>query len=159
MSTPMSDYGSIAGVAALATTYTQDGEFYNVGSPYLEEGTNPPLGTVEEWLVSIRAYMDLALMEAYFVTPVSESASPVAYRAISEYVNSLTADLVAARNSHGRFFTDAAQNSSLTRWAQIQKDLREWVDQHADALVADNVPQRARSSIKDQPVVLFLGKH
>lgn len=159
MPTSLSDYGTVEGVAALATTYTQDGEFVNVGDPYLPEGTNPPYDTVEEWLESVRAYMDLALMEAYFVTPVSVTVSPVAYRAISEYVNSLTADLVAARNSTGRFFTDAAQQSSLTRWAQIQKDLREWVAQHADALVADNVPQRQINSIKDQPFVSFLGKH
>lgn len=154
-----SDYGSIEGVAALATTWTQDGEFVETGNIYLPEGTNPPLETVEEWLTSVRSFMDLALMEQYFVIPVSSSVSPTAHRAISEYVNSLAADLVAARNSHGRFFTDAAQNSPLTRWAQIQKDLKEWVAEHADALAADNVPQRARSSIKEQPIISFLGKH
>lgn len=159
MANELSDYGSVEGVAALATTYTQDGVFLDVGDVYYPEGTNPPAATVDEWLISVRSYMDLALMEAYFVTPVDAEVSPIAHRAISEFVNSLTADLVAARNSSGRFFTDAAQNSSITRWAQIQKDLREWVAQHADALVADNVPQRQRNSIKDQPFISFLGNH
>lgn len=152
-------YGSVEGVAALATTWTEDGVFYDVDNVYLPEGTNPPLVTVEDWLDKCSAFMNLALMQEYFVTPVSVGTSPNAYAAISEYVNSLVADLVAARNSHGRFFTDAAQNSSLTRWAQIQKDLREWVAQNADALAADNVPQRDRSSIKEQPRVTVLGNH
>lgn len=155
----MADYGTVEGVEALATTYTENGVFVDPDPVYDVEGSNPPLTTVIDWLDSVSAFMNMALMEEYFIPPVELSVSPNSYKAISEYVNSLVADLVAARNSHGRFFTDAAQNSPMTRFAQIQKDLKEWVAQHADALAADNVPQRSRSSIKEQPFLYVLGKH
>jgi len=155
MSDPV--YGSVAGVAALASTWTLNGEFVN--PDVYQDGSNPPLATVEDWLGKVCNYMNLALKEAWFVTPVDPDVSPDAYGSISEYVNSLVTDLVAARNSHGRFFTDQALNSRLTRWAQIQKDLRDWIAQNADGLVADNVPQIPHTSAKSQISVMVLGNH
>lgn len=150
-------YGSVDGVAALASTWTNNGEFLDADA--YQNGTNPPLAVVEAWLDSVCKYMNLALEQAWFVTPVDETQSPNAFGAIAEYVNSLTADLVAARNQQGRFFTDKAQESQLTRFAQIQKDLREWVAENADGLVADNVPQIPHSSQKTQINVMMLGNH
>ena len=52
-------YGTTAGVAALARTWTVDGEFQNADACADIEGTNPTLDTVENWInqvIGVRWY-------------------------------------------------------------------------------------------------------
>ena len=152
----MSDYGSVTGVEALATPWTRGGHFYNEDIPLSVKPTNPPLSTVQDWLDSVSKFMNLALKEAYFLTPINQTISPDSFGAVSEYVNSLVTDLIAARNSRGRFFTDSSLNSPLTRMSQIQKDLRDWVVSNTEAFKADGVLQKALNTIRYNIPTLYI---
>ena len=152
----MSDYGSVTGVEALATPWTRLGHFYNEDIPLSVKPTNPPLSTVQDWLDSVSKFMNLALKEAYFVTPINQTISPDSFGAVSEYVNSLVTDLVAARNSRGRFFTDYEIKSRLTRFAQIQYDLSDWVTARTEGFRADGVLQAPLNAIRRDIPTLYI---
>ena len=130
----MSDYGSVEGVAALVTTWTRGGEFFDADIVYDIEATNPSLTTVEDWLDTVSQLVNTALAQAYFETPVEDIYSPAIFGTLSLLVNANVADLVAARNNSGRFFSEAFQKTGVGYFAQIQADIQTWVDGHLDAL-------------------------
>lgn len=153
----MSDYGSVEKVATHSSLWTLGGVFLD--ADIYQPGTNPPLTDVEGWLDDVCHEMNMALKQAWFVTPISEITSPDSFGLVSNIVNSLVTDLVYARNDKGRFFTETALQSKLSRWAQIQKDVQNFVSARADGFVADNVQQIPHNDAKAQIRVMMLGNH
>jgi len=155
----MSDYGTVEGVAAIASTWTLDGEF--VDPDVYQSGSNPPLSTVEAWLETMSALMNAALKDNYFQTPILDpypAPYPVSLAAVNQQCNILVADLVAARNQQGRFFLQTADVSrDLTNWAKIQKELIDWVKANAETFLAEGVPQITANSIRPGQTAVILG--
>lgn len=158
-------YGSVNGVADIASTWTNNGQFLDADLIYSIPATNPPLATVESWLETMSAYMDAALKDNYFETPIPGpvypaivSAYPVSYAAVNQQVNTLVADLVAARNQAGRFFLQTSEQArDLTNWAKIQKELIDWVRSNVESFLAEGVPQITTNAIRaNQPAVILL---
>ncbi len=157
----MSDYGTVEGVAAIASTWTRDGEFFDEDVIYDIPGTNPPLATVEAWLESMSALMNAALKDNYFQTPINEiypaTLYPISLAAVNQQVNTVVADLVAARNQQGRFFLQTVDVSrDLTNWANIQKELIDWVKRNAETFLAEGVPQITANSIRPGQTAVIL---
>ena len=152
-------YGSVEGVAAIASTWTRGGEFFDADLVYNVPATNPPLATVETWLLSMSAYMDAALKDAYFVTPLTEDFE-VSFEVVNQQVNMLVADLVAARNQQGRFFTERIDGyRSATQganWSNIQVELIDWVKANAEKFLAEGVPQITTNPIRTGQTAVIL---
>jgi len=141
-------YGSVEGVADLASTWTRGGAFFDADEVYSIKSTNPPLATVEAWLVTMSAYMDAALKDNFFVTPLTDDFE-VSFIAVNQQVNILVADLVAARNQKGRFFFQSVDGArDLTNWAKIQKELTDWVKGNVETFLAEGVPQITANPIR-----------
>lgn len=152
----MSDYGSVEGVADIATTWTRGGEFFDEDLVYNVEATNPPLATVTEWLETASAYMNAALKDAFFETPVTDDYT-VSFDVVNGQVNMLVADLVAARNNQGRFFLQTAEATrDLTNWAKIQKELQDWVNGNVETFLAEGVPQITANQIRHGQIAVIL---
>jgi len=143
-------YGTQQQVATMASTWTDDGVW--------GEYSNPTLLEVEGWLGDISAQFDLALGAHFFVFPIDPARSPTAYKAVSQYVVNLVADLCNFKNSSGRFFTEKLVELGMTPWAAILKDINKWIELNANGLVADNVPQIERPSIRNQPLFRVMSK-
>jgi hypothetical protein len=152
----MSDYGSVEGVAAIASTWTRGGEFFDADLVYNVSPTNPPLATVEAWLETMSAYMNAALMDAYFEIPLTDDFH-VSFVAVDQQVNMLVADLVAARNQQGRFFLQTAEVSrDITNWTKIQKELQDWVKSNVETFLAEGVPQITTNPIRAGQTAVIL---
>lgn len=152
----MPDYGTVEGVAAIASTWTRDGEFFDADLVYDIPATNPPLSTVEAWITSMSALMDAALKDNYFVTPLTDDFE-VSYAAVSNQCNVLVADLVAARNQSGRFFLQTVDASrDLTNWAKIQKELIDWVKSNVETFLSEEVPQITANQIRAGQTAVIL---
>ena len=143
-------YGTPALVAGMAKQYTDDGEWTNPNPDYDIPGTNPTLAQVEEWLVNISAQFDISLGNHWFVFPIDPDRSPTVYKAISQYIASLVADLCHFANSSGRFFTDRLVERGVTPMAAILADMSTWIDNNSGGLVADHVPQQQATSEKKE---------
>lgn len=139
-------YGTVADVAALAGTWTTDGEFLDADAYSEIDATNPTLTQVETWLTKLSAQLDLALASHWFVVPIVDADAPIAFASASQYIASLVADLCNAENSSGRFFTERAIERGVTPMAVILKDMQNWADINADGLAAVGVPQREKSA-------------
>lgn len=151
-----SDYGTVEGVAQLSP-YTRGGEFFDADEVYNIEATVPPLATVEAWLIAMSAYMNAALKDAYFTTPVTEEDYPDSFAVITKQVEMLVADLVAARNQQGRFFLQTAEATrDLTNWAKIQKELQDWVNGNVEAFLAEEIPQITTNPIRHGQTAVIL---
>lgn len=150
-------YGTPQEVATLASVWTHNGEWLNVGAPAKPEGTSPTLDEVNTWLDNVSAQFNIALGTSWFVTPVVEATSPNAYKAISQYVSSLVADLCHFKNQSGRFFSDRLVEAGITPMAAILKDMTTWIDLNADGLVADHVPQNKATSAKREILFRVIG--
>jgi len=147
-------YGTQQEVAAMASMWTRNGVWVNpVGA---DPGTNPTIVQVENWLENISAQMNLALGSSWFVVPVTE-VTPNAHKAISQYVVSLVADLCHFKNSSGRFFTERLVERGVTPMAAILKDMKEWIAENKDGLLADGVSQRPTPSAQSRVEFYVLG--
>lgn len=135
-------YGTQQQVATMASTWTDDGVW--------DTTTNPTLQEVEGWLGDISAQFDVALGSHFFVFPITSAKSPTAYKAVSKYVVDLVADLCNWKNSSGRFFTEKLMERGITPMAAVLKDINDWIEMNSDGLVADNVPQIDKTSIRKQ---------
>lgn len=123
---------------------------------YNIQATNPPLDTVTAWLVAMSAYMDAALKDAFFQTPLTEDFA-VSYAAVSKQVELLVADLVAARNNQGRFFLQTVDVSKdTTNWTKIQKELIEWVESNVQTFLSEGVPQITTNEINPGQIAVIL---
>lgn len=152
----MADYGTVEGVAQLASTWTRGGEFFDEDIIYSIPATNPPLATVEAWITSMSALIDAALKDSYFVTPLTDTYT-VSYAAVVNQCNVLVADLVAARNQQGRFFLQTVDVSrDITNWSKIQKELIDWVKSNVEAFLAEEVPQITTNQIRAGQIAVIL---
>ena len=145
-------YGTQEEVAAMASMWTRNGVWVNPAGA--DPGTNPTLTQVETWLDNISAQMNIALGASWFVTPVT---SGDAYKAISQYVVSLVADLCHFKNSSGRFFTERLVERGITPMAAILRDMKEWVDENKDGLLGAGVPQVIKPAAQNQVTFYVLG--
>ena len=121
----MANYGTEAGVAALAQRSTNSGAF--------DVTTNPTLSNVTSWLAQLTSMMNVALATGGFVTPVTDAAITPA---LDGFINAMAADLVHAANSTGRFFSERALENGVSPIRAVNADIRAWVEQNSDGLTA-----------------------
>ena len=152
----MADYGTVEGVAEIASTWTRGGEFFDEDEIYSIAPTNPPLSTVEAWITTMTAIMDAALKDNYFVTPLTDTYA-VSYAAVVNQCNTLVADLIAARNQQGRFFLQTVDVSrDLSNWMKIQTELIAWVKGNVETFLAEGVPQITTNQIRAGQIAVIL---
>ena len=125
-------YGSPAGVAALAKTWTNNGEFIDPDA-YGEGGTPTTLAEVTEWLDQVSALMDTALAEQGFRVPVSHVD---VVKLLDLKVNALVADLVNLSHGKGRLLSDRIQQSGEAPSTILERELLAWVKGRINALEA-----------------------
>lgn len=117
-------YGTTGGVAALTKRYAN-------ASTVFDATTNPTITYVTAWLAEISAMVNLALSTSGFATPITDAdVTP----ALDGVVNALTADLVHAANSTGRFFSERALENGISPIKAINADVRAWVELNAAGL-------------------------
>lgn len=116
-------YGTHTDVAAMARLWTNNGAF--------DATTNPTSTQVTAWIAQISSMLDIALNQAGFDTPVTEtSATP----ALTALVVSVVKDLCDNSNSAGRFFSQAFIDSGQSPFTVIPKTLATWAKENADGL-------------------------
>ncbi len=135
-------YGTAAGVASYARTWTRGGSFYDAeAGPPVVAPTKPTLTEVERWLTQISAMVDTALQNEGFTIPITATNS---LNAITMKVETLVSDLVAYANGMGRLYTDSAlQRGSMNL---LNKEIMDWVKGQATGLENDGVPRTLPSS-------------
>ena len=116
-------YGTVAQVAALTRRYTDNGSYVH--------NTNPTVATVEAWINSVSATLNVSLAAAGFKIPITQTDAAAACAAL---VVEATADLCHAANSTGRFFTKAALERGVSPLMAIRKEMDAWVEAQADGL-------------------------
>lgn len=118
-------YGAVADVEALTRIYTNSGVF--------DTSTIPTKTQVESMIDQVSALVNVSLSAQGFRIPITQSD---AKRAIDSLVNQLVSDLAHAANSAGRFFTERALTGGLSIWAQVRKDIDDWVGTSATGLAS-----------------------
>jgi len=161
----VSVYGTQEEVAAMAKMYTRAGVWVDpvpaIPGPY-DKGTNPTLTQVETWLANISGQMNLALGQAYFIVPFYDDATATlhesSYRAISQYVVSLVADMCHYVNSSGRFYSDKLVERGITPMAAMLKDMVAWIAMNERGLLADGLLQLEIPVPRNQIVFRTMGE-
>jgi hypothetical protein len=138
-------YGTVAGVAALAHTWTTNDTFLNEDACAATSATNPSLTTVENWINQVSAVLNTALSKYGFVVPITTARGILV---ASSIVEQLVADLVAYANSKGRFLSEKFADSGLSVWRAIRNDLDLWVLEYAPGLEQDGA-DRTSSNIDE----------
>ncbi len=123
MTLNQNSYGSVEGVATLARSFTNNGEFDNT--------TNPTYEQVEGWIDELSGEMNVCLAGAGFVIPVTQDDAKTAIRSI---IQEGAAELCRAANSAGRFFTDRALEAGTDPKRAIRREIAGWVNEHATGL-------------------------
>ena len=141
-------YGSASGVAALASLWTDDGEWVDPVDAYSIRGTNPSLTTVETWLVNLSSQMDTCLKSNWFNAPADETDNPVSFKSVSQYVNELAANL--AREANGADANSSSPGKTL-------KDMCTWVEDNADSFLGDGMTQTVTPNLKKQVRMSVIG--
>jgi hypothetical protein len=142
-------YGVPDDVAALARVWSDDGHWIDADEDYPQvRGTNPTLTTVTNWLDNLSAQMDIALGSSWFIVPVDPDDHPGAYKAISQYVCGLAADLAHLTNGVDR---------EVSPQGKILQDMTKWVTINADGLIALGLTQTPSPSIKTQASFRVIG--
>lgn len=131
-------YGTVAGIAALARTWTLDNTF--IDATLYDDGSNPDLTTVVTWVDEVSAMLNIALAKHGFVVPLSTTRGRMAARSI---VNQVTADLVKYVNNQGRFFSQRFVDSGYSVWKSIRSELDLWVSEFAPGLAESGETQNA----------------
>lgn len=133
MTLAANSYGTVVNVATLASSWSRDGVFYNPDPLYNDPGTNPTYSQVEIWMDQVSAMLNASLAQFGFIIPVTQADCVLA---LGAYVEQVTADLCAYKNSSGRFFTDKILEAGVTPMTAIRKDVKGWVEETADGLEA-----------------------
>lgn len=141
-------YGTVAQVGGLASVWSYRGNFYDPEDPDFPQGTTPTETTVTTWLDNLSAQMDIALATNWFVTPISEESAPGAYKAISQYVCGLAADLAHRANG---------VDVEVSPQGKIVQDMTKWVQANADGLLAGGATQNASPALKTQARFRVIG--
>jgi hypothetical protein len=129
-------YGSLTDIEALTRVYTNDGKF--------DASSNPARTQVESFVDQVSALVNVSLAAQGFAVPVTNAT---AKRAIDSIVNQLVSDLAHAANSSGRFFTERSLTGGLSIWAQIRRDIEDWVVQSAGGFSALGVSRQTESQL------------
>jgi hypothetical protein len=130
-------YGSASGVAALAKTWTDAGEFIDPDI-YGDGATPTTLTEVGEWLDQVSSFMDISFADQGFTVPIVETD---VLKAIDLKVNALVADLVHLAHGKGRLFSDRIQNSGQDAMSIIEKELLRWVSERIASFEAYGIPR------------------
>ena len=158
-------YGTPEQVATMASTWTRAGAWYDAVSadpdadpPVLAvRATSPSLTEVNTWLSNITGQMNLALQNRNFIVPIDATASPNAFKSVTQQVVTLVADLCNFKNNSGRFYSDKVIERGLNAMSIILKDMDEWVAENERGLIADHVPQTQTPVVRNQFVFRTLG--
>lgn len=129
-------YGSPAGVASLAKTWTDNGEFFD--EDLYQEATPTTLEEVTDWLSQVSAFMDIALAGEGFTIPISHIE---VLKAINLKVNALVSDLVHLQHNKGRLFSDRIRDTGQDPLEIIEKDVFSWVKKRAGAFENMGIPR------------------
>lgn len=129
-------YGTVTDVEGLVRIYTNLGHF--------DSTTIPTRMQVESMIDQVSALCNVSLAAQGFTVPVTQAD---AKRAIDSLVNQLVSDLAHAANSAGRFFTERALTGGLSIWAQVRKEIDEWVSQSASGFSALGVARSTESRL------------
>lgn len=125
MTVGANSYGTAADVAAL--TWSWVAEFS--GSYNLV--TIPTLAQVESWIDQISGIANTSLRKWGFAIPLTDATDVLAVKSV---VVGAVADMANYANSTGRFFTERALASGVSPFAQIRKEIEDWVASMADGL-------------------------
>jgi hypothetical protein len=128
-------YGTPAGVAGYARTWTSNGEFLD--PDLYQDGTNPTLEQVTTWLTQVSYMFDISLANFGFSVPV---VVVEVKSAISAKVETLVADLCHLAHDKGRLFSDRVQTTGDIMTI-IAKDINNWIEQNATGIEAMGVPR------------------
>jgi hypothetical protein len=132
-------YGSAAGVASFAKTWTKGGVFLDPDA--YQDGTPTTLTEVETWLEEVSQLVNVAFENEGFVTPVTVEA---VMSAINAKVNSMVADLVHLSHNQGRFYSDRIQESGKSSEDILESEIAAWVSKKANGFEAMGVPRRVQ---------------
>jgi len=125
MSVGANSYGTATDVAALTWAWVaESGGVYN-------SATVPTLAQVEGWIDQISGVVNTALRRWGFTIPLTDATDVLAVKSI---VTGAVADMANYANSSGRFFTERALASGVSPFAQIHKEIYEWVESMKDGL-------------------------
>lgn len=116
-------YGDADQVAAFTRRYTNAGSY--------DTTTNPTLATVEGWIDSVSATLNVILSGSGFTIPITQED---AARDCAGIVTGAVADLCHAANSAGRFFTERALERGVSPLRVLRQEMADWVDAQADGL-------------------------
>jgi hypothetical protein len=142
-------YGTPDEVAALARIWADDGHWVDPVAEYEIRGTNPSLATVTQWLTTVSAQMNVALQASWFNVPADEIDNPDSYKAISQYVVALVADMAHVANG---------VQKDIPPIGKIMKDMNAWVEDMADGFLKDGMTQTVSPSAKNRTQFRVVGK-
>jgi hypothetical protein len=118
-------YGTAAQVAALARRLA------NATTGAFDANTNPTLATVESWIDTVSATLNVSLAGVGFSIPIAQEDAKAALASI---VVEAVADLAMFANNGGRFFTDQALARGVSPMKVIRSEMAQWVEDQADGL-------------------------
>lgn len=134
-------YGSAAGVASFARTWTDNGQFLDPDA--YQDGTPTTLTEVENWLEQVSQIVDIAFANEGFTVPVVASS---VLAAIDAKVNAMVADLVHLAHNKGRLFSDRIQSSGRSPESILESETVSWVRSQAVGFEALGVPRLTNES-------------
>lgn len=135
-------YGTAAGVASHAKTWTRGGSFYDASnSPVVTAPTKPTLTEVNTWLEQVSNLFDRALSNEGFVVPVVAEKS---VSLITLEVERIVADLCDRANGLGRLVQDRVLHVGYMK--VIGAEVRAWVQEGITGFENDGVPRTLPSA-------------
>ena len=134
-------YGTAAGVAAHAKTWTRGGTFYDASASPLVAATKPSLTEVTTWLGQISDMFDRALSNEGFVVPVTAVKSA---NLITLEVERIVADLCDRANGMGRLVQDRVLVVGYMKI--LANEIRTWVLEGATGFENDGVARTEMTS-------------
>jgi len=134
-------YGTAAGVAGHAKTWTRGGAFYDASDSPVVAPTKPTLTEVNTWLTQISDLFDRALSNEGFVVPVTATKT---VSLLTLEVERIVADLCDRANGMGRLVSDNVLQIGYMR--VISNDVAEWVKSGATGIENDGVPRTNANS-------------
>lgn len=134
-------YGTPAGVAAHAKTWTRGGDFYNASASPLVAATKPTLAEINTWLEQISNLFDRAISNEGFEVPVIAVKS---VSLITLEVERIVADLCDRANGMGRLVQDRVLHIGYMK--VLATEVKTWVQEGAYGFENDGVPRTQANS-------------
>lgn len=127
-------YGTAAGVAAHAKTWTRGGTFYDASASPLVAATKPSLTEVATWIEQVSDMFDRAISNEGFVVPVTATKS---VSMITLEVERIVADLCDRVNGTGRLAQDRVLHIGYMK--VLANEIKAWVQEGATGFENDGV--------------------